>query len=78
MTERESRPSRPRSSASVISASARLHVRIRTPSLWPRAVVSETSLCANLGVKAGGSYLPDKNWSSSPSIGRDPGGRFLG
>jgi hypothetical protein len=31
-----------------------------------------------LAVKAGGSYLPDKNWSSSPSIGRDPGGHLLG
>jgi hypothetical protein len=78
MTARESRPSQPRLSASVISAGARLHVRIRTPSSPPRAVVSETSLCASLGVKAGGPYLPDKNWSSGPSIGRDPSGRFLG
>ena len=61
ITTRESRPSQPRAIASVISASARLHMRIGMPSSRPNALASDTSLCASLSANAGGSYLPGRN-----------------
>jgi IS30 family transposase len=55
ITTRESRPSQPRAIASVISASARLHMRMGMPSSRPKALASDTSLCANFSAKAAGS-----------------------
>ena len=54
-------------SASVISASVRLHMRMGTPSSRPSALASETSLWASLSANAGGSYLPGRNWSINAS-----------
>ena len=73
MTERESRSPQPRLSASVISANARLHIRIGMLSSRPSALARATSLCASRKANDGGSYLPGRNWSSSPlNVSRRP------
>src|SRR4030095_15865849 len=65
--ERESRPSQPRASASVISSSVRLASRIGTPISRPTWVASDTSLCASLSAKRGGSKTSGRKWSARPS-----------
>jgi len=61
MATRESRPAQPRFMASVNSSSARLAMRMGTPNSRPTAVASETSLCASLSAKDGGSKVPGRN-----------------
>jgi len=42
-------------------------MRMGAPSSRPSALASETSLWASLSAKAGGSYLPGRNWSIKAS-----------